>query len=175
MLYGFDGKRPFIGKKSYVSETAILIGDVKIGDNCYIGHGAILRGDYGRIEIGDSVVIEEGVIIHAPPDEACTIEERAVIGHGAIIHAKRVGKNAGVGMGAVLSIRSEVGDMAVVAEGTVVKQKQKVKEKTVVAGNPARKIRDIDEKDREFWSYSNRLYMDLAKRYLLVGLKKIEE
>ncbi len=53
MLYGFDGKKPAVGTGTYVSETATVIGDVTIGNNCYIGHGAILRGDYGTIEIGD--------------------------------------------------------------------------------------------------------------------------
>ena len=60
MYYRFDGKEPVIGDGSYVSETAIIIGDVVIGKHCYIGHGAILRGDYGAIRIGNGAVIEEG-------------------------------------------------------------------------------------------------------------------
>jgi carbonic anhydrase/acetyltransferase-like protein (isoleucine patch superfamily) len=67
LLYAFDGKSPEIGKGTYVSEQALVIGDVKIGDNCYIGHGAILRGDYGSIFIGPGTAVEEGAIIHAPP------------------------------------------------------------------------------------------------------------
>ncbi len=67
MLFEFDGNKPCIGRGAYVSETAQVIGDVVIGDNCYVGHGAILRGDYGRIEIGSGTAVEEGVIIHAPP------------------------------------------------------------------------------------------------------------
>jgi len=69
MLYKFDGKQPVVGENSYVSDTARVIGDVVIEDNCYIGHGAILRGDYGRIEIGDGTAVEEGVIVHAPPND----------------------------------------------------------------------------------------------------------
>ncbi len=71
MLYSFDNRSPQIGKETYVSETAVLVGDVRVGDNCYIGHGAILRGDYGTIEIGSATAIEEGVVIHAPPEERC--------------------------------------------------------------------------------------------------------
>ena len=67
MLYKFDGKVPTVGKGTCVSDIARIIGDVVIGSNCYIGHGAILRGDYGRIEIGDGTAVEEGVIVHAPP------------------------------------------------------------------------------------------------------------
>ena len=69
MLYKFDGKQPIIEADTYVSELASVIGDVVIGHNCYIGHGVILRGDYGRIEIGDGTAVEEGVIVHAPPGD----------------------------------------------------------------------------------------------------------
>ena len=88
MLYKFDGKQPTVGKDSYVSDLANVIGDVVIGNNCYIGHGAILRGDYGRIEIGDGTAVEEGVIVHAPPGDTNRIGARVTIGHGAVVHGK---------------------------------------------------------------------------------------
>jgi len=87
MLYEFDGKSPKIEADSYVSETAILVGDVTIGHKCYIGHGVVMRGDYGSIVIGSGSAIEEGVVIHAPPKEICNIGEMVTAGHGAIIHA----------------------------------------------------------------------------------------
>ena len=61
MLYEFDARKPVLGTGTYVSETATVIGEVRIGNECYIGHGAILRGDYGTIEIGDGTAVEEGV------------------------------------------------------------------------------------------------------------------
>ena len=69
MIYKFDGKQPVVGKNSYISDISRVIGDVVIGDNCYIGHGAILRGDYGKIEIGNGTAVEEGAVIHAPPND----------------------------------------------------------------------------------------------------------
>jgi carbonic anhydrase/acetyltransferase-like protein (isoleucine patch superfamily) len=84
MLYRFDGKEPTEGRDSYVSDLERLIGNVIIGSNCYIGHGAILRGDYGRIEIGDGTAVEEGVIIHAPPGDMNRIGTKVTIGHGAV-------------------------------------------------------------------------------------------
>ena len=173
MLYRFDGKEPVIGVGAYVSETALLIGAVRIGKDCYIGHGAILRGDYGTIDVSVMVVIEEGAVIHAPPDDRCEIMEKAVIGHGAIVHAKRVGKAAGIGMGAILSVWSEIGDGTIVAEGAVVKRNQKVEEGIIIAGNPARKIREVSQKERDFWAWTNGLYMDLAKKYLRIGMERI--
>lgn len=174
MLFRFDGRQPVIGDGTYVSETAILVGDVRIGNNCYIGHGVILRGDYGTIEIGNETAVEEGAVIHAPPQDYCSIGNGVIIGHGAIIHAKLIGDFAGVGMGAVLSIRSEVASGATVAEGAVVKQGQKIPASVVSAGNPAKKIRDVSQKEREFWDYARKLYVDLAHKYCKLGMEKIE-
>jgi carbonic anhydrase/acetyltransferase-like protein (isoleucine patch superfamily) len=174
MLYRFDGKQPVIGTGTYVSETATVIGDVRIGDRCYIGHGAILRGDYGTIVIGNECAVEEGVIIHAPPDDRCSIGNGVVIGHGAIVHAKSIGDGAGIGMGAILSIRSEIGWGSIAAEGAVVKQGQIIPESAVVAGNPARKIKDVLQKDVEFWKRSRQIYVNLAEKYCRLGMEKMD-
>jgi len=173
MLYEYDGRRPTVGKDSYVSEIARVIGDVTIGDNCYIGHGAILRGDYGSIVVGSGTAVEEGVVVHAPPDKYCRIGERVTIGHGAIIHAAQVGDSAVIGMGAILSIYSEVGRNSIVAEGAVVKMRQIIPEGVVAGGNPAREIRKIAQKDIEYWVMGKELYIDLAKKYLEKGMKAL--
>jgi carbonic anhydrase/acetyltransferase-like protein (isoleucine patch superfamily) len=174
MLYRFDGRQPAIGAGTYVSETALVIGDVSIGARCYVGHGAILRGDYGTIEIGEETAIEEGVIIHAPPGESCSIGSGVVLGHGAIIHARLIADSVGIGMGAVLSIRSEIGRFSVVAEGAIVKQGHKVPESVVMAGNPARKIRDMSQSDIDFWSRARRIYVDLAAKYVSLGMERVD-
>lgn len=173
MLYEFDGKSPKIGRESYVSETAIIVGDVRIGDNCYIGHGAILRGDYGSISIGSGSAIEEGVVIHAPPQELCDIREKVTVGHGAIIHAEFVGEFAVIGMGSILSIRSRIGNHTIIAEGAIVKMNQVIPDNVVAGGNPARVIRAVKTKDREQWAMGKQLYIDLAKKYLAIGMREI--
>lgn len=98
-LYRFNGREPIIGAGSYVSELAMVIGDVQIGENSYIGHGAILRGDYGTIIIGSGTAIEEGAVIHAPLGGTCRIGRSVTVGHGAIIHAEDIEDNAVIGMG----------------------------------------------------------------------------
>jgi carbonic anhydrase/acetyltransferase-like protein (isoleucine patch superfamily) len=173
LLYSFDGKQPEIGKDTYISELAMVIGDVKIGNNCYIGHGAILRGDYGRIEIGAGTAVEEGVIVHAPPDQTCKIGKKVTFGHGAIIHAELVCDLAVVGMGAVVSIGSKIGEQSIVAEGAIVKMNQIIPDNVVVAGNPAKVVRGVGQKDKKFWSWGKQLYIDLAGKYLKLGLHKI--
>ena len=173
MLYKFDGKNPEVGQGSYVSEEALVIGDVKIGDNCYIGHGAILRGDYGSIFIGPGSAVEEGVIIHAPPNEASLIGERVTIGHGAIVHSAKIGDFSVIGMGAVLSIRSEIGANTIIAEGAVVKMRQIIPDGVVAGGNPARVLRAISKKDIQYWEWGKQLYIDLAKKYLAGAMEKV--
>jgi carbonic anhydrase/acetyltransferase-like protein (isoleucine patch superfamily) len=173
MLYEFRNVRPKIGQNTYVSETATIIGNVEIGNNCYIGHGAILRGDYGKIVIGDGTAVEEGVIIHSPPGETNNIGQKVTLGHGAILHGKNIGDYAVVGMGAVLSILSEVGDRAIIAEGSVVKMRQVVPEKQIFAGNPAVFVRDLEKRDIEMWDFGKQLYIDLAKEYLESGMKPV--
>jgi len=173
MLYQFNGHKPVLGKETYVSELASVIGNVLIGDNCYIGHGAILRGDYGQIQIGNESAVEEGVIIHAPPGDRSQIGKRVTIGHGAVIHGKYVGDFAVIGMGAIISIWSEIAEKTIVAEGSVVKMRQKIPFKVVIAGNPAQIVREINSKDEEFWNYGKQLYVDLAKKYLNEGMRII--
>jgi len=173
MLYRFDGKGPIVGSHTYVSETALVIGDVQIGNECYIGHGAILRGDYGKIEIGNGTATEEGVIIHASFQGICSIGRGVIIGHGAIIHAKCIEDWSAIGMGAILGIRSEVATRSIVAEGTIVKQNQKIPEGMVVAGNPAREIRRVSQKENEHWDWARRLYIDLAHRYCELGMERV--
>jgi phenylacetic acid degradation protein len=174
MLYRFNGKQPTAGKDTYISELANVIGDVVIGNHCYIGHGAILRGDYGRIEIGDGTAVEEGVIIHAPPGFTNRIGAKVTIGHGAILHGQSIGDRVVIGMGAVLSIVSEIGEGAIVAEGGIVTAKQIVPAMVVVAGNPAKIIRDVTAKDEELWGFAKQLYIDLAKQYLDEGMVPVK-
>lgn len=174
MLYKFNGKRPMVGDNTYISDIARVIGDVVIGDKCYIGHGAILRGDYGRIEIGDGTAIEEGVIVHAPPNDINKIGKKVTIGHGAIVHGKHIGDYAVIGMGAVISIWAEVGEWAIIGEGGIVKLKQIIPPKVVAAGNPVKIIRKIAEKDIEFWSRGKQTYINLAEKYLRIGMEPIE-
>lgn len=175
MLYKFNGKEPTVGEDTYVSKSALVIGDVVIGNNCYIGHGAIIRGDYGKIIIGDGTAVEEGVIIHCPPGEIHNIGSKVTFGHGAVAHSKFIGDLAVIGMGAITSVRSEIGSGAIVAEGCVVKMEQVIPPDVVAVGNPARVVRKVSEKDRSFWEYGKQLYIDLAKQYLEEDMETIQE
>ena len=175
MIYAFDGREPKIGRDVYISDQAVVIGEVKIGDGCYVGPGAILRGDYGKIVIGSGTAVEENVVVHAPPEQACQIGKKVTLGHGAIIHANSIRDMAVIGMGAVLSLGVKIGQGTIVAEGAVVRMGQKVPAGVVVAGNPAAVIREVTPEDMERWKKGKQLYIDLAEKYLIIGLQPVNK
>ena len=173
MIYEYKGFRPKIAKTAYVSESATIIGNVNIGEYCFIGPGAVIRCDAEKnaVNIGDCSVIEDGVLIHLGSLGArCDIGKHVTVGHGAIVHGRLLSDYANVGMGAVLSLDSVVGKYSVVAEGAVVKQGQQIPERVVVGGAPARVLRELQEKDIALWTLSNEYYVDLTNAYNTPGV-----
>ncbi len=162
MVYEFDSKRPTIDPSAFISESAVIIGDVKIGQRCYVGPNAVIRGDSAKIIIGNETAVEDGVIIHAGGVKKSIIGNRVTIGHGAIIHSSYVADNANIDMGAVLSLLSEIGEYAVVGECALVKKGQKIPPRTIVGGIPASEIRKLEEKDIALWDASKDIYVKLS-------------
>ncbi len=163
--FSFDGKRPIIGRECFVAESAELIGDIRMGDRCYIGFGAVIRADYGRIVIGDETSIEEGCICHAKPGETLSIGQRVTLGHGAIIHGAEIHREVVIGMGAVVGFDAIIGEGAVVAEGSVVPAGSAVPSGYMVGGVPAKVLKRIDSGQRAFIDKVKRVYVNLARTY----------
>ncbi len=164
MLYAFCGKIPQIDPTSFVSDSAEIIGDVKIGPRCYIGPCAVIRGDAAEIVIEEEVAVEDCVVIHA--GEKCVIARRSTIGHGAVVHAKKLGKESSIGMGAILSLGCEIGEGSVVGEGALVPQKKVVPPDTLVAGIPAKPLRPLSQADRDSWNATKDWYVRLTAKYI---------
>jgi carbonic anhydrase/acetyltransferase-like protein (isoleucine patch superfamily) len=165
VLYRFDGREPKIGEGTYVSHSAEVIGDVSVGKRSYIGPGAKIRGDYGTILIGDKTSIEENCVLHARPNETCKIGNMVTVGHGAILHNCTVKDYAIIGMGSIVSDYAVVGVWAVVAEGCVVKNKQVIEDRKIVAGIPAKIVGDVSEKYQRLWTGYKNMYAELALKY----------
>jgi len=172
-IYSFEGREPTIDATAYVSPTATVIGRVHIGARCYIGHGAILRGDYGSIEIGDETAIEEGVIVHARPEDCTHIGRRVTLGHGAMVHNATIRDGAVIGMRAVVSDFSEVGEGAIVGEMGLCRNGQKIPAGKVAVGVPVRVIGDVSGHHRDMAVWAKDLYVDLAARYVSGSLVEL--
>jgi carbonic anhydrase/acetyltransferase-like protein (isoleucine patch superfamily) len=164
-IWQLGTRTPRIGEGTYVSESADVIGDVEIGKECFIGPGARLRGDYGRIVIGNGTSVEDNCVIHARPDEQTTIGNFVTLGHGCIIHNATIHDNAVIGMGSVVSDWAVVEEWGVVAESALVKSKQVVPTRSIAAGVPSKIIGMIDENYRQTWDKFKNIYVQLAKRY----------
>jgi len=164
-IYLFENERPAISDTAFIAPTAVIVGDVVIGALCYIGHGAILRGDYGRIVIGEASAVEEGAIVHARPGDETVIGDRVTVGHGAMIHNAHIETGATIGMRAVISDFSVVGEGALVGEQALVRRNQKVPPRSIAVGVPARVIGEVGSDQADMMVWAKEVYVDLARRY----------
>mgnify|MGYP001618032835 FL=1 len=175
MIRSFDGKTPKIAKSAFVSEAAYIIGDVEIGENSCVWPGAVIRGDLGKITIGNNVVIEDNCVIHAgtpalPPTADVTIGNNVVFGHGAISNGRKIGNNVLVSIGAIILHDVEIGDGSIIAAGCVVKEKAIIPEKSFVVGVPG-VIKGQVRDNQAYWTtQSPRIYHELAEKYKKEGL-----
>lgn len=175
MIYEFEGMRPEIDPDAYINETAMIIGNVSIGKNCFIGPNAIIHSEFpdSPVVISDGAVIEDAVIIHVS-DGGCFIGKNVTIGHGAIVHCKKLCDNSNVGMGAIVSSNAVVGEYSIVAEGAVVKNGQQILPELVVGGTPAAVLRQVQQRDKIYWKNNNDFYIALGRKAKNGALKRID-
>ena len=131
-VYSIDGITPVVDPHAYVHPTAVLIGDVIVGARAYIGPGACLRGDFGRIVVEEGANIQDTCVLHGFPDRDMLVEADGHIGHGAVLHGCVVRRNALVGINAVVNDNAEVGESAIVAAMAFVKANHKIPPRSLV-------------------------------------------
>jgi carbonic anhydrase/acetyltransferase-like protein (isoleucine patch superfamily) len=163
--YEFEGKRPKIGETSFVHPNAVLIGGVTIGENCYIGPGAVLRGDFGYIEIGDGSNIQENCVIHTFPEQTARLGTDSHIGHAAIVHGSKIANNVLVGMGAILHEGVEIGENCIIGSGCVITDNRKIPAGKLVVGVPGKIIGDVSPEMQKAKTLGTKLYQTLPRRY----------
>jgi phenylacetic acid degradation protein len=165
-VYSINGVTPVVDPAAYVHPSAVLIGDVIVGAGCYIGPAACLRGDFGRIDIRAGANLQDTCIAHGFPGTDTIVEEDGHIGHGAVLHGCIVRRNALVGMNAVINDSAEVGESAIVAAMAFVKARMVVPPRTLVAGIPARVVRELGETELAWKVEATRSYQELTRRSL---------
>ena len=165
MIYGFEGRIPKISDTAYVFENATIIGNVIIGNHVWIGPGAVLRGDYGTIEIDNYSAVEDNCVIHARPGEKTYIGKHVTIGHLSVILTGTIRDYAVIGMNSTVSDFAEVGTWAAVGEGAVVKNKDKIPDESIAVGIPARVIGRVSEDYKRLWTDYKKNYNTFTERY----------
>jgi phenylacetic acid degradation protein len=142
-VYAIDGLRPVIAPGAFVHPAAVLIGDVIVGPGCYVGPGASLRGDFGRLILEPGSNVQDNCVMHGFPGKDCVIEADGHVGHGAILHGCRIGRNALVGMNAVIMDGAAIGEDSIVAALAFVKAGFEVPPRTLVGGIRAHHARAV--------------------------------
>ena len=164
LVYRLAGITPVIDPDAWVHPSAVLIGDVIVGPRCYVAAGAVMRGDFGRIVLEAGANLQDNCVVHSLPDFDTVMEADAHIGHGAVIHGCRIGRDALVGMNAVVMDRAIVGEQAVVAAMSFVRIGGRVPPRTLVAGIPARVVRELSDDEVRGKHAGTLLYQELAAR-----------
>jgi carbonic anhydrase/acetyltransferase-like protein (isoleucine patch superfamily) len=154
-IFEFNGYKPVIDKSSFVHPNATVTGHVIIGKNVYIGPGAAIRGDWGKIIIEDGCNVQENCTIHMFPGTTVLLKKGAHIGHGAIIHGGTIGENCLIGMNSVVMDNVVIGALCFVPAETIIEARK------VVVGNPAKVIKDVSEAMIEWKTKGTALYQQL--------------
>lgn len=162
--YSLDGLSPVVHPTAFVHPSAELIGDVWVGAHCYIGPLASLRGDFGRIVVREGANVQDTCVMHAFPGKDCVVEADGHIGHGAVLHGCTVGRNALVGMNAVVMDEVEVGESSIVAAAAFVRAGLKVPPRSLLVGSPAKVVRTLSDDEVRWKSQGTQVYQALARR-----------
>lgn len=165
-FYSIDGIVPVVDPTSFVHPSASVIGDVIVEGGCYVGPGASLRGDLGRLVMKAGGNLQDGCIVHGFPDSDTVLEEDAHIGHGAVVHGATVKRNALIGMNAVIMDGAVIGESAFVAAMAFVKAGFEVPARHLAAGIPARLVRPLTEQEMAWKAEGTREYQELTRRCL---------
>ena len=169
----WKGTTPTLGERVYVDPASLVLGDVTLGDDSSVWPMAVVRGDMHRIRIGARVSVQDGCVLHIthasdfnPGGFPLTIGDDVTIGHKAILHGATLGSRILVGMGAIVMDGAVVEDEVIIAAGAVVTPGKRLESGYVYAGNPAKALRPLKEKERAFFPYTAGNYVRLKDEYL---------
>ena len=164
--YAVDGLIPVVDPRAFVHPEATLIGDVLVAAGCYVGPGAALRGDFGRIVMHAGANVQDCCVLHSFPSKDTLLEVDAHVGHGAVLHGCSVRRGALIGIGAILMDDVVVEEEAFVAAGSFVRAGLVVPRRSLVAGVPARLVRELRPEELAWKAEGTREYQQLAVRSL---------
>jgi len=169
MRYMYKGARPRVAAGAFIAESTTLTGDVEVGEHSSIWFGAVLRGDVAPIRIGRSTSIQDNCTVHGIPDVPVVVGDRVTVGHGAVLHACRIGDDCLIGMNAAVLTGVEVGEGSIIGAGTVVTEGRRIPPRSLVLGIPGKVIRETTKEDLGKITYAAKEYEVLAADYLREG------
>lgn len=165
--YSFEGIEPKISASAYIHPAATIIGDVTVEEGCYVGPGASLRGDFGRIIMQHDANLQDNCVIHGTIGSETIIQSRGHIGHGAVVHGCIIEEDVLVGMNAVVMDNSIIGAKSIIGSCSMVKAGFTCEPVSLILGTPAEVVRKLTEAEIYNKRKSTQRYIELAKRSLL--------
>lgn len=166
MLLELDGSRPAIGEDVWLAPTAVLIGDVRVGDRATIWFGAVLRGDLSHIVIGEETSVQDNAVLHCADQLPTIIGRRVTVGHGALLEGCVIEDEALIGMGSIVLRYARVGAGAMLAAGSVVSERRAVAPGVMAAGVPAQEKKSLSGSAADWTRSAADDYQQLRRRYL---------
>ena len=166
MIITYNQRSPIIGANVFIAPTAVVIGDVHLGDGASVWFNAVLRGDMAPIRVGANTNIQDNCTVHTDYGKPAIIGRNVTVGHNAVIHGCTVEDGSLVGIGAIVLNDAHVGALSIVAAGAVVREGSRIGPRQLVAGAPASVKRDLSGMPADRLERSKDHYLDLARRYL---------
>jgi len=165
MIHSFKGKTPEISEKAFIAESARIIGNVTIGESIVL-FNAVIRGDRGRISIGDNTSIQDNVVVHAEPEFSTIVGDCVTVGHASVLHGCKINSNTLIGMNSTILNGAEIGSFSIVGAGSVVTQRCRIPERSVVLGIPGKVVRKVTDEEINMIKNAAEVYVDLRKDYI---------
>lgn len=166
MFIPYEGKLPQVHETAWIAETAVLVGDVEVGEESSIWYGCVVRGDEMPVRIGKRTNIQDGSILHIEGGKfACLLGDDVSVGHGAIVHGCEVGDGALIAMGAIVLNNVKVGAGAVIGAGALVPENKEIPAGTLWVGTPAKFVRELRDDERERFRRTPQVYAHLKEKY----------
>lgn len=169
----FNGKLPNIGQQVYIDPTAVVIGDVTVGDDVSIWPNCVVRGDVETISIGAGSNVQDGSVLHvshagdySPTGHKLIIGQGVTIGHRAVVHGCKIGNYCLIGIGAIVMDGAELEDYVMLGAGALVPPGKKLESGYLYVGAPAKPARTLSEDEKAFLEYSYQHYIRLKDQYL---------
>jgi carbonic anhydrase/acetyltransferase-like protein (isoleucine patch superfamily) len=166
MIFEYKATRPLIGQDVFIAPTAVIIGDVEIGDRASIWYGVVLRGDEGKIIVGAGSNVQDNSVIHTTHEVPTILKENVTIGHGALLEGCMIESGAVIGMGAIILHQVVVGEQAMIAAGSVVTPGTQIPPRTLAAGTPAVVKKELSGVALASVENNARIYQELSRQYL---------
>ncbi|MDG7048223.1 MAG: gamma carbonic anhydrase family protein [Nitrososphaerota archaeon] len=165
-IYSFNNKKPSFANGALVHDTAVIIGDVHIGENSSVWPNAVLRGDMDSITIGKLSNLQDNVTVHTDKGIQASVGDGVVIGHNAIIHGATISDNVLIGMGSIIMNGSRIGANSIIGAGTMILENKIIPEASLVIGSPGKIIRSVSNEEIENIITDAKIYFELAKQEL---------